>query len=99
MVKNINENEFEKEIEKGKVLVDFYASWCGPCKMLSPVIEEFSEKYSDIKFLKVNVDNELQLAQKFNVMSIPTLILFEDRKEIKKNIVLLSKTDLEEFIK
>jgi thioredoxin 1 len=99
MVKNINENEFEKEIEKGKVLVDFYASWCGPCKMLSPVIEEFSEKYSDIKFLKVNVDNELQLAQKFNVMSIPTLILFEDGKEIKKNIGLLSKTDLEEFIK
>ena len=99
MVKSINENEFEKEIEKGKVLVDFYASWCGPCKMLSPVIEEFSEKYSDIKFLKVNVDNELQLAQKFNVMSIPTLILFEDGKEIKKNIGLLSKTDLEEFIK
>ena len=99
MVKNINENEFEKEIEKGKVLVDFYATWCGPCKMLSPVIEEFSEKYSDIKFLKVNVDNELQLAQKFNVMSIPTLILFEDGKEIKKNIGLLSKTDLEEFIK
>lgn len=99
MVKNINENEFEKEIEKGKVLVDFYASWCGPCKMLSPVIEDFSEKYSDIKFLKVNVDNELQLAQKFNVMSIPTLILFEDGKEIKKNIGLLSKTDLEEFIK
>lgn len=99
MVKNITENEFEKEIEKGKVLVDFYAVWCGPCKMLSPIIEEFSEKYNDIKFLKVNVDNELQLAQKFNVMSIPTLILFEDGKEVKKNIGLLSKTDLEEFIK
>ena len=99
MVKNITENEFEKEIEKGKVLVDFYAVWCGPCKMLSPIIEEFSEKYNDIKFLKVNVDNELQLAQRFNVMSIPTLILFEDGKEVKKNIGLLSKTDLEEFIK
>ena len=99
MIKNVNEKEFYNEIKEGKTLVDFYANWCGPCKMLSPIIHELSEEVTDIKFLKVDIDEESELAEKYDVMSITTIILFENGVEVKKNIGLISKSELEKFIK
>ena len=85
-MKKITEKNFEKEIEKGLVLVDFFATWCGPCRMMSSILEENSSLLKDVKVLKVDVDEEENLAKKFGVMMIPTLILFKDGKEIEKHV-------------
>ena len=83
MVKYLeNESEFD-ELIKGRVLVDFYADWCGPCKRLMPILEDIK----DIDILKVNVDSFGDLSRSFGIMSIPTLILFDNKKEIKKSLV------------
>ena len=82
MVKKYNNDENFDEIIKNRVLVDFYADWCGPCRMLGPVLE----KIDGIDIIKVNVDESGELARKYGVMSIPCVILFEDSKEIKRNI-------------
>lgn len=81
MVKKITENEFEEEIKEGTVLVDFYADWCGPCKMLAPILETLASKHPDVKVLKVNVDAEQNLAMKHSIMAIPTLIVYKDGKQ------------------
>ena len=79
-VLQIKEDQFEAEVAKaeGKVLVDFWASWCGPCKMLSPVVEQLSEEKADVKFVGVDVDAAEGLAVKYGISSIPCLILFEN---------------------
>lgn len=89
-----NENFFEL-INEEKVLVDFYANWCGPCKMLSPVIESLD---SNIKVIKVDVDKFEDLARKYGVMSIPTIILFVKGKELKRNIGFIDKNRLQKFL-
>jgi len=83
---SIGKNDFEKEVlnSEKKVLVDFYASWCGPCRMLAPIINEISDERSDIKVVKINVDDEPELASEFGVMSIPTLIVFENGKAVDR---------------
>jgi len=91
-------NEDFNELIKEKTIVDFYATWCGPCKMLGPVFEEVS-KESDIKFIKVDIDEHEELCKEYKVMSVPTLILFENGKEIKRNIGFIPKDKLQEFIK
>lgn len=93
-----NESNFSDYISDGKVLVDFFANWCGPCKMLSPILEELSEERSEFKIIKINVDECESLARQFGVMSIPTLILFKDGKEIDKKVGFMSKDDLSEWI-
>jgi len=97
MLINYKENNFN-EITKNKVLVDFYATWCGPCKMLSPVLEQVAEEV-DIDIVKVDVDANSDLAKEYGVMSIPCLILFEDGKEIKRNLGFIPKDKIKEFIK
>lgn len=77
----LNVLNFEDVISEGVVLVDFYADWCGPCKMIAPVIEEIANERSDITVGKLNVDNDSEIAARFNVFSIPTLIIFEDGNE------------------
>ena len=94
MVKYLKDENFNELINE-KVLVDFYADWCGPCKMLGPVLEEINE----IPVVKVNVDTHGELARKYGVMSIPTLVLFENGKEIKRNVGFLDINGLKEFIK
>lgn len=89
------ENQNFHELIANKVLVDFFANWCGPCKMLSPILEKVD---SEIKVIKVDVDNFELLAQQYGVMSIPTLILFEHGKEVKRNVGFISKEQLEKFI-
>ncbi len=89
----ITKENFESEVLKSDkpVLVDFWAAWCGPCKMLSPVIDEIAEERSDIKVGKINVDEQPELASQFAVMSIPTLIVFKNGEIANKAIGVQSK--------
>lgn len=97
MIKHYSKEEDFNEIIKNKVLVDFYADWCGPCKMLAMEIEKVASEI-DIDIVKVNVDEEEDIARKYGVMSIPTLILFENGQELKKTIGFMSKDKIKEFI-
>ena len=82
MVKKIGKDSFEQSINSEKlVIVDFYADWCGPCKMLAPVLDELAEENSDIEFYKVNVDDEPDLGKRFSVATIPTLVSFRAGRE------------------
>ena len=99
MALSLNKDNFEKSIANGVALVDFWAEWCGPCKMQLPIIEEFSgEMEGKATIGKVNVDEELELAQSFGIQSIPTLILFKDGKPVKKLVGLNSKEALYEEV-
>ena len=89
------ENENFNDLIKERVLVDFFANWCGPCKMLTPVLEKVE---SNIKVIKVDVDKYENLAREYGVMSLPPIILFESGKEIKRNIGFISKENLEKFL-
>ena len=91
-------NEDFNELSKKKVLVDFYATWCGPCKMLSPVLDDLSDEI-DIDIIKIDVDKHNDLARQYGVMSIPTLILFENNNEVKRTLGFMDKDKIKEFIK
>lgn len=97
-MKVIKESEFAKEVSKGLVLVDFYAEWCGPCKMISPLLEQINNENDDIKIIKVDVDNSSNLASYYKVSSIPTLALFKDGKYIKRITGFSPKNKIEKFI-
>ncbi len=99
-VVKVNSEEFEKEVLKAKsnVLVDFNADWCGPCKMLGPIIEEIAENNKDLKVVSINVDDNSDLAQKYGVMSIPCLVMFKDGEEVKRSVGFVPKEELEEFV-
>ena len=97
MIKHYSKEDDFNEIIKNKVLVDFYADWCGPCKMLAMEIEKAASEI-DIDIVKVNVDEEEEIARRYGVMSIPTLILFENGQELKKTIGFMPKDKIKEFI-
>ena len=94
----VHTNEFEEVIANGKVLVDFSATWCGPCQMISPIIEELAEELDDVKVCKGDVDDQPTLARKFFVMSIPTMIVFKDGKPAKRHVGALSKEEILELL-
>lgn len=94
MIKYLDEENFDDLIKDGLVLVDFYADWCGPCQMMGKVLEEIK----DLEIVKVNTDLFPELATKYGVMSIPTLIFFKDGVEIRKEIGFKPKEELEEII-
>ena len=96
-----NLNEFNGKIASGRVLVDFFATWCGPCKMLSPILEEVDERgeAGDLLIVKVDVDEAGEIAAKYGIQSIPTLILFENGKAIKSQLGYMPKPQLLNFLK
>lgn len=100
MVKEITTQDFnEKVINSSKpVLVDFWASWCGPCKMLSPVVDSVSEQYDSVDFYKVNVDEQPELAQEFGIMSIPTLIMFKNGEVFDESVGVAPEAELKAFV-
>ena len=101
MIVTITQDNFEAEVTQSKlpVLVDFWASWCGPCRMLSPVVDELAEQYDGkVKFGKVNVDEQPRLAMNYSVQSIPTLLLFRDGKAVNKSIGVVPKASIEEML-
>ena len=89
------EDDFDRVIEKGRILVDFYADWCGPCRMMGEILEDIKE----IEILKVNVDKFPLIAQRYGIISVPSLMLFQEGKIVKSNVGFLDKESLLEFIK
>ena len=97
----INSDNFETEIlkQEGVAMVDFWATWCNPCMMLSPLVDEVAEEVTDVKIGKINVDKEGALAAKFGVLSIPTLIVFKDGQEVRRSTGFIEKEDILDLIK
>ena len=95
---HLNSENFEAETSKGLVLVDFWAEWCGPCRMLGPIFEEVSGEIEQVKFAKVDITENQELAQKFGVMSIPTIVLFKDGKEEDRMMGVVPKEALKDWI-
>ena len=99
---SLNEKNFEEEVLKAAkpVLIDFWASWCGPCRMMSPVIDKIAEEMGEkVKVCKINIDEEQNLAVKYNVMSIPTFIVLKDGKEVDRSVGVQSKDEIKGMLK
>ena len=99
MVREINEQEFKEVTGTGKVLVDCFATWCGPCRMLAPIVEEVASSNKEWSFYKMDVDKNESIAREYMIMSIPTLMLFEDGKLKNKIVGFRTKEELEEILK
>lgn len=93
------ENDFFELIKKDLVLVDFYATWCGPCRMISPIIDEISKEKEDLTIIKVDVDKFPTLASKYGIMSIPTLMVFKKEQAVKTSVGYLEKKGIEDLLK
>lgn len=96
----VNENNFQEEVlnSQTKVLVDFNAEWCGPCKMIRPVLDKYAEEHENVKIVSINVDNNSELAKQYNVFSIPCLVLIKDGQEVNRSVGLISNSQIEELI-
>jgi thioredoxin 1 len=97
MLELTNDN-FQKEIKTGKIVIDFWAEWCGPCKVMGPVFEELSKEMKDVKFAKVNVDHSPEIAQEFGVQGIPTFVVIKNGKLLDSTSGSRSKSALKSFI-
>ena len=100
MVLDVNKDNFDEEVLNfdGRVLVDFWAEWCGPCMMLSPLVDEVSDELDDIKFCKVNCDEARDLALEYGIMTIPNLLLFENGELINQSVGYIEKQDIIDFV-
>lgn len=99
MVKEISQEEFSNVIKGNKVFVDCYAPWCGPCKMLSPIVDMISEENKEYEFYKLNVDEAEDVATEYGIMSIPTLLIFENGEKKNQLTGFVSKEELEDILK
>ena len=93
-VKNLTSKNFEEFIKTGTTVIDFSAEWCGPCKIMSPIFEKTSGKVKDVKFGRVDVDKESILAQRFYVMSVPTLIFFKNKEQVDRIVGVIDEKEL-----
>lgn len=100
-VVNLDKNNFSKEVleNKGITLIDFWASWCMPCKMLSPIVDEVAQEMENVTVGKVNIDEQQELAMQYGIMSIPTLVVLQDGKEIKRSVGFVSKQEVKDFVR
>lgn len=100
MIESVNTQKFDELINGDKkVVCDFYATWCGPCKMLAPVMEKVSEKYADkATFVKVDIDENMELAARYGIMSIPLVAVFENGELKDKSLGYMSQTEAEQFL-
>ena len=100
-VLDVTEENFEGEVikETKTVLIDFYADWCGPCQVLSPIVDDFAKANKDIKVVRINVDNAEDLAIRYGIMSIPTLVVMKNGKEVNRSIGLISQSQVEQLVK
>lgn len=101
MIVKVSGENFENEVLKSEktVLIDFYADWCGPCKMLSSIVEQFANENENVKVVKIDVDAEQELAIQYGVMSIPTLVVIKDGQEVNRVVGLISKNQIAELVK
>lgn len=100
MIKELKTENFKEEVaSEQKTLVDFWAPWCGPCKMLSPIVDEIAETATDFKVGKVNVDEQIDIAREFSIAAIPTLLVFQNGKVINKSVGLLTKDEVLDLLK
>ena len=99
MVKDITDQTFKELSSNGKVVVDCFAEWCGPCKMLSPIIDELAEELTDVNFYKLNVDESVEVVRKYNIMSIPTILVFNDGELVNQSVGFKSKEELKDLLK
>lgn len=102
MAKVINTSQFRGDIENGKglVVVDFYATWCGPCKMLAPVFESLGEEMqNEARFVKVDIDQSLEIAQQFNISTVPTMMIFKDGKPVESLVGFMPKEKIKAKVK
>ena len=97
---NVVKNNYEKEVLSSDlpVLIDFNANWCGPCRMLRPILDEISTENNNVKIVSVNIDNEEDLAREYGVMSIPCLVLVKNGQEIRRSVGLMPKEEVIKFI-
>ena len=100
-VLEVTSKNFEQEVLESEktVLIDFYADWCGPCKMLSPIVEQVAQENKDIKVVKINIDQEQDIAIKYEIMSIPTLVVIKNGNETNRSVGLIGKSDILELVK
>ena len=99
-IKELNVKSFDDFFSEGKCVVEFWAEWCGPCKMLSPVVEEIAkEMRGKVKFGKINIEDNQEITEKWDVMSIPTLIFFKDGEQVERNSGFIEKKRLSDIIK
>ncbi|MFW6311934.1 MAG: thioredoxin [Nanoarchaeota archaeon] len=95
---NVDSAKWEEVVDGEKVIVDFYADWCGPCKMMAPIFEELSEEYEDLKFVKLDTQNNQELSQKYGIQGIPALLVLEDGEEVDRIVGFNSKEALKNKI-
>lgn len=95
----LNDTNFgEKTNQNNLVVIDFFATWCGPCRMMAPIFEDVSKEKGEVSFFKVDVDESPNVAKQFGVMSIPTLVALKNGKEVDRNVGLLNREDLSDFV-
>ena len=93
-----NENELNEIVKEGITIVDFYANWCGPCRMLAPILEELEEERNDVKIVKVDVDDARELSSKYRISAIPALVVFKDGVVVGNEVGFMTKEDLNTMV-
>lgn len=99
-IEKVTTQNFDEKVKNnsGLTVVDFFATWCGPCKMLAPILEEAASEHGDVTFRKVDIDEEMALATDYQIMSVPTLLFFKNGQVVKKSIGLIPQEELEDII-